>query len=196
MNPITPAIWCFLWVINSPFVNYEKEIKEVDIDLFYYILDNGIGDGDPIRLLSESLQYTSNHLQISYEEAHGILSTMIRLSFKPLNLFPKSVSSGKKSIFDADWLTALITKVHEVTGYTPDYIMNEMSLTSACYYFAQYRRMNSNDEIYKRTDEEILILEDKRASEMVVDRLIERGIFPIEEREKWLNQITTPHHKK
>lgn len=196
IKSITPAMWSFLWVLDSPFVNYEKNVNEVDVDLFFYILNNGIGDGDPVRLISESLQYTSTNLQITYDEGLKIISSMVKLSFKPLNMFPKSLSSGNKNLFDADWLTALTTKVHSVTGYSPDYIMYEMPLTTACFYFAQYKRMNGSEDIYKRTDEEILILEDKRASELVVDRLIEKGIFPIEERERWLKEITTPHNKK
>ena len=74
--------------------------------------------------------------------------------------------------------------------------MNELSLTAACYYFAQYRRMNGSDKIFKRTDEEILILEDRRACEMIVDRLIEKGVFPAEEREKWFKEISTPPKSK
>ena len=194
-HPITPAMWSFLWIIDSPFVNYDKQVNEVDVDIFFFILENGLGDGDSVRIISESLGFTPNILKISYDEGMSIITTLIKISFKPLNLFPKTNSNGK-CLFDADWLTSLTTKVHQVTGYSPEYIMNVLSLTSACYYFAQYRRMNGSDQIYKRTDEEILILEDRRACEMVIYRLIEKGVFPEEEREKWLKEIQTPPEKK
>jgi aspartyl-tRNA synthetase len=38
-HPITPAMWSFLWVIDSPFVNYDKTVNDVDIDLFLYLLE-------------------------------------------------------------------------------------------------------------------------------------------------------------
>ena len=38
-SALTPSMWSFLWVIDSPFVNYEKDVKEVDVDLFFYILE-------------------------------------------------------------------------------------------------------------------------------------------------------------
>ncbi len=148
-----------------------------------------------MKIISEAIGFTLQVLKITYEEAMGIITSLIKISFKPLNLFPKTNSNGK-CMFDADWLTALIAKVHQVTGYSPEYIMNELSMTAACYYFAQYRRMNGSDQIYKRTDEEILILEDRRACEMVIDRLIEKKVFPPEEREKWLKEIQTPPERK
>lgn len=194
-SALTPLMWSFLWVIDSPFVNYEKNVKEVDIDLFFYILENGVGDGDTVRIITDSLQYTEKHFQMTYDECLNIITTIIKMSFKPLNLFPKTNMAGRND-FDADWLTSLITKVHAVTGYSPDYIMKEMSLTSACYYFAQYRRMNGSENIFKRTDEEILILEDKRACEMIIERLIEKKVITEDEREKWLKEISTSPKNK
>lgn len=195
-SALTPSMWSFLWVIDSPFVNYEKDVKAPDIDLFFYILENGIGDGDSVRIISDSLQYTPNHLKMTYDEGLSIITSIIKISFKPLNLFPKTNASGGRNEFDADWLTSLVAKVHQVTGYLPDYIMNEMSLTSACYYFAQYRRMNGADNIFKRTPEEILILEDRRACEMIIERLIEKKVISENEKEKWFKEITTSPKNK
>lgn len=194
-SALTPSMWSFLWVIDSPFVNYEKDVKEVDVDMFFYLLENGIGDGDTVRIISDSLKYTEKHLKMTYDEGLSIITSIIKISFKPLNLFPKTNTSGGRNEFDADWLTSLITKVHQVTGYSPDHIMNEMALTSACYYFAQYRRMNGSDQIFKRTDEEILILEDRRASEMIIERLIEKNVIPEDEKEKWFKEIISSHKK-
>lgn len=73
---------------------------------------------------------------------------------------------------------------------------NELSLTSACYYFAQHRRLLGDDSIYKRTDEEILLLQDERCCEMICDRLIELQVFPPEEKQKWKKEMMTlPNNK-
>lgn len=94
-------------------------------------------------------------------------------------------------MFDADWITSLVARVHSVTGESPTKIMNEMSLTAACYYFAQYARMNGDETIYKRSAEEILIEQDKRAVEMICERLIELNVIQREEYFKYYKIMTT-----
>ena len=192
---LTPVIWSYLWVIESPFVKVDKNVSNVDVDIFFYLLEHGVGDLDPVRITSESLQFTSRSIQISYEDAVDIIYRMIRLSFKPLSMFPKTTSS-EENFYDADFLTALIAKVHSVTGYTPEYILNEMSMTAVCYYFVQVSRLNGSQNIKRQTPEEILIMQDYRASELVIDRLIEKGVIQPEEREKYLKIITTPYKNK
>ena len=191
---MTPAIWSFLWIIDSPFVCFDKNITQSDVDIFFYLLENGVGDCDPVRIVTESLQFTSRCIQITFDEAFGIITEIIKLSFKPLNLFPNSNSKGQ-NIFDADFLTSLVTRVRQVTGYNPDYILNEMSMSSVCYYFAQFARVNGNENIFRRTEEEILIMQDLRASELIVERLIELDVIKPEEKEKYVKIITTPPNK-
>lgn len=94
-NCLTPSIWSYLWVIDSPFVNYEKEVKETDIDLFFYILHNGLGNGDPVSLFLKSIQFTKK-IGIDYQQALSTILSLIKISFKPLNLFPKSGQGGRK----------------------------------------------------------------------------------------------------
>lgn len=193
-KPLTIGIWSFLWVIDSPFVNYEKEIEENDVDVFLYLLDNGMNDADNVNIITEAMGYTPNKLKIDYTEALTLINSIIKISFKPLNLFPSTKSSGK-SIFDGDWMTSLATKVYAVTGYDMDYILNTLSLHACCYYFAQYARMNGSTEIYKRTPEELLKMSDNRASELVIERLIEKNVINADEKDKYYKIITTPQKK-
>lgn len=74
--------------------------------------------------------------------------------------------------------------------------MNEMSITACCYYFAQYRRLQGDDTIYKRTDEEILIMQMERSVELICDRLIELNIIQEDERTKYKKIMCTPPEKK
>ena len=120
----------------------------------------------------------------------------IRTAFRPLNLFPKRHVDGKaKVVFDADWITSLVARVHTVTGESPEKIMNEMSLTAACYYFAQAARMNGDETIYKRSDEEILIAQDRRAVELICERLIELKVIKQEDYFKYFTIMTTDPEK-
>jgi hypothetical protein len=85
---------------------------------------------------------------IDVVEAIRTILDLIKMSFRPLKMFPSSGAIAKTNPrFDADWLTGIAAKVHQVTGLTPKQIINEMSLTECCYYFAQYARMNSAQEI-------------------------------------------------
>lgn len=187
---ITPAIWSYLWVCDSPFISSMKKPKEIDIDFFMYVLYNGV-KMSPSEVFSNSIKFCENKLKISYVEALSYIITIIKYAFRPLKLFPASGGMVKKVSFDADWLTSLVARVHNVTGYSPEYIMNEMSLTACCYYFAQYARIQGAENVYKRTDEEILILQNERTVEMICERLIELNIFPEEEYEKWKKVMVT-----
>lgn len=192
---ITPAKWAYLWATSSPFIVNEKEPTLLDVDYFLYVLDNGIEEGDVVLSFNRSLGYTKK-LNISYEEGIKIIINSIRVAFRPLNLFPKRQgNTNRKAMFDADWITSLVARVHSVTGESPKKIMNEMSLTAACYYFAQYARMNGDDTIYKRSEEEILIAQDRRAVEMICERLIELNVIKREEYFKYFSIMTTNPEK-
>lgn len=192
-HPLTIAIWGFLYVIDSPFINSEKEVTELDIDIFFYLLDNGVAHININDTIINAAGY-SKKLNLDINNALDVILKIIKISFQPLNLFPKKNSNGK-NLFDGDWVTALVTKVYNVTGYDANYIMNTLSLHACCYYFAQYARENGAEQIFRRTPEEIMKLKDKRASELVVERLIEKGVMPKEERDKWYNEIITPPKK-
>ena len=57
-----------------------------------------------------------------------ILAEIIDIAFKPLKLFPRCGHTGEL-LFDADWLSNIVTKVYKVTGYSPEFIMNKLSLS-------------------------------------------------------------------
>lgn len=190
VKAITPAVWAYLWLIESPFVVQNKQITETDIDIFMYILENGIEQCDPLNSVSKSFGYCESK-NIDYGQAAEIIFLLIKLSFKPLCLFPKVYGQKNSLLYDTDWLTSVIAKVHSVTGYNPDTIMNEIPLTAICLYFAQYARINGNEAIYKRSPEELLIAQDQRCCELVVDRLIQTHVMPLKEREKILKHMMT-----
>ena len=194
IKPITPKIWTFLWIIDSPFINTKKEISQVDIDIFLYLMQNQVKDIIPSNIVSEAVGYCQKN-NIDYEVAVKIIYQAMRLAFKPLSLFPKSNISGNVQMYyDSEWLTGTIAKVHAVTGLFPEQIMN-MSLTAICYYFAQFAKMNGAENIYRRSPEEILDAQDKRCCELIVQRLIENGVIKEEQRFEIYNIISTPEQK-
>lgn len=142
-------------------------------------------------ILVNAENYSKKVLKLDYEKAKTYIKILISFAFKPLKLFPYS-NSDSQLMFDADWLTSIISKVHITTGYSPDYIINQMSLSAACYYFAQWARLQGSNNIHRRTDEEILILQMERSVDLICERLIELNVFPKEDRLKYRMIMLTP----
>lgn len=189
--PMTLAVWSFLWVSESPVLK-NTQISNLDLDMAFYLLYSGVENFDVKEVIQKSHNFCKEILNLQTQEAMSILSKIVEIAFKPLKLFPQTGTPGGKLLFDADWLSNIVTKVHTVTGYNPEHIMNKLSLTACCYYFAQWCRMQGADNIYRRTDEEILILQMERSVDLICERLIQLEVFPPEERNKWRTVMLTP----
>lgn len=86
---ITPAVWSFLWVTESPFITGDREPNDWDVNFLLYLLFNGIENGDTIALLNKSQNYYKDVLNWTFEEALTLIKASILYSFKPLQLFPQ-----------------------------------------------------------------------------------------------------------
>lgn len=197
-NNLTPLTWCYLWCIESPFVKEtSKQATVADLNLFFYTLENGVHDDGIVENAAKAIGWCKNH-NLTEEEAVDAINKLIIASFAPLKMFPATNTKtiGKQmSLFDADWITGLVSKVHSVTGYSPDYIMNEMSMTAACYYYIQYCRMQGVQQIERRPDEEILRLQDVRACELIAERLVELNVIKEEDKADLIKKMSTPPDK-
>lgn len=194
INAITPATWSFLYITNSPFVVNTSNITSADVDYVLYILANGLqkAGSDPEQIYMKSLGFCQQN-GIDVIDAIRTILDLIKLSFRPLKMFPSSKNIAQtQPRFDADWLTSIVAKVHQVTGLAPKEIINEMSLTECCYYFAQYTRMNSTQEIMMRTDEQILIEMGKRTVDLILERLLEINIIDKDEVVLYRQMMNTP----
>lgn len=196
-NNITPAIWAYLWCIESPFVKETpKQPTQADLDLFFYTLENGVKNSNVMQNTSASFGWCSKH-NLKIEEAVEAVKRLVSSAFAPLRMFPstKNVVGKQMSLFDADWLTSLCSRVHAVTGYAPNYIMHKMSITAACYYYIQYSRMQGVEHIERRPDDEILKLQDERACTLVIDRLIELNVVTEDDRAELFKLMTASIEK-
>lgn len=187
---ITPVMWSNLWIMNNAFISNTQKLSEIDIDVFMYMLENDVELFDPVIVLDRSFNYCVKN-NISLETATNIILVSIKLAFKPLNLFPKINKTPNNLLYDGDWLTSLITKVNAVTGYSPEKIMNDLSMTAVCFYFAQFARMNGNDAIYQRTPEQLLKLQDERCCELIVERLVENHVISPEMKNQIFKKISS-----
>lgn len=187
LKTITPAIWSFLYISKSPFVSNKGNITTSDVDFVLYILANGLNNvgSSSQQIYMNSIGFCQEH-NINVLEAAEVIIEIIKISFRPLKMFPTTYNTTQSSPrFDADWLTGIVAKVHQVTGLTPREIINQMSLTQCCYYFAQYARMNSTQEIHMRSDEEIIKAMGQRTVELILQRLLEINIIKNEDVQKY-----------
>lgn len=151
---ITPAIWSYLWSIGNAFtLAGTKEITEVDIDIFMYILSKNITEIDE-DFVVKSARFCELH-GINYIEARLDLMEMIHIAFRPLEMIPRdgNIGNAEDVQFDADWLTYLVSIACQMSNRNSRDIMYNMSLTECFYYLVQYRR--KNETIKKRNSAEI-----------------------------------------
>lgn len=159
VQPLTPAIWCFLWILENGYTLRTKPVTNEDTDMFLYIISHGIKNiGNSLtELYFDSKEYCSQN-NIAYDEAQIDIKTTIGLTFKPLEMVPNLSSTEhlEENVFDVDWLTRICSIVAEETNYTPEYIMFQMSLNSCYYYYVNHLRKNDTKNlIRKRTSGEI-----------------------------------------
>jgi hypothetical protein len=192
-SQITPAAWSWLWSIENPFVKKTaKEPTLADADLFLYVIDHGVSE-DIVDTATKAMGYCAK-IGLSEEAVSEVIHQLVTRAFTPLKLFPNMNQEGEgtEPLFDADWLTSLVSRVHSVTGYLPETIMNKLSMTACCFYHIQYARMNTTQRIERRPLEEILKAQDYRACELICDRLVELAVIKPEECEEILKKISTP----
>jgi hypothetical protein len=195
-SPVKLLPYCFLWAIESPLLRDDnKDVTMLDLELFFYLLDHEV-ETDMEALIKKA----SGELQrrnLTYDKAFSVVKALLQLAFSPLKMLPQRHGGGKQDAsFDADTLTDIASKVHEMTGFTVDDVMNKMSLTACCFYYVQWAKKQGMKNIEKITDEELMKRLVYRYCELITDRLIELNKLPKEERENFIHLISTPPENK
>lgn len=196
-NALTPQDWAFLWILGSPLVSF-KEATKTDAELFFYVIDHDFDVLDPVKIFELSVGYLDG-LGIPEDEALCAAKTIIGISFSALSMMPHAVNVQVKNeheeTFDADWLTSIISTVHDVTGLKPDEVM-KLPLCSCSYYYVQAARKNGAKNIERLPSEEILKLQDERTCRLITDYFIKKGVIKEEDGDDFFKQISTPLDNK
>lgn len=173
-EPLTLGLWSYLYTIKSPLVFEDKKITTLDADVFLYLLDTKDFSLSLEELIAKSLNYSSSVLKLTKEQTQDVIQKLFKITFRVLNMFPR-LQAQKEAVFNADWLTSLVTKVAQVSSYSTQELYKSISICQIYYLFAQYCREKGSEAIFLRTEEEILAEQDLRATVLVVERLIELG---------------------
>lgn len=145
--PITPIIWCFLYCIKNKIV-CGGEVNKDDVDQFMYLLHNGIEVLDEDFLKKAHGFCVENDIDYTY--ALNEIIDMIKLTFRPLEMFPRPSIKDQDVRFNVDWLTKIVGMACKVCNKTSDEVMMNMSLCEALYYVVQYSREGDVDNNIKR----------------------------------------------
>lgn len=188
-NPLTIALYSYLYSIQSPIVFDIKKTTMIDLDIFFYLLQTKDYNWNMKQVLVKSVGYTKNILHLNEEQVVKVFQQIYRIEFRCLNLFPKD-NQQKKPLFNVDWITSITGKVKPLTSYTTEQIYKDISITEVYYYFANYCRQQGDQRIFIRTEDELLAEEDKRMCQLIVERLVKKGIIKPEQSGSILKQIS------
>lgn len=188
LEPLTLALWAFLYTLKSPVVTEGENITMLDVNMFFYLLQTKQFNETLDQLLQNSMNYCVEKMGVSEEEAVDMFKKVLKINFRVLNMFPR-LRIEKKNVFNGDWMTSIVTKVKQVSSYSTQQLYKQISFCEVYYLFAQYCRQNGSEAIYLRTEEEIQIQIDKRSTELVVDRLIEKNVIQLRDRDYYIKQI-------
>lgn len=162
--PITPAIWSLLYCLGNKIVVGGKIEKE-DIDVFLYVLHNGIEVVDENLFNNAELFCDKN--EIDYQYALLEILDMIKLTFRPMEMFPLNSIKGEDVRFNADWLTKIVGMACRICNKTSDQIMLNMSLSECLYYVIQFcRNTDTDNNIRRRNSSQVNELIFKRTMEL------------------------------
>lgn len=187
-NPLSIALYSYLYSIKSNIVFDLQKVTSIDMDLFFYLLQTKDFNYDLKTVLLKSANYCQGVLKIKPEDIGKVFGKIYKICFRCLNLFPRS-GEQKDALFNVDWITSIVSKVKPLTSYSTEELYKDVSMSQIYYYFANYCRMQGDQRIFIRTEEEILYEEDYRMCELIVDRLIEKGVIANTQRDNILNQI-------
>lgn len=160
-HPLTLSIWSFLYSIKNSYV-VGGTITKKDTDVFLYILHHQLSNITD-DLFEDSKDFCVKN-NIEYMDAKLYILEMIELSFRPLQMLPKTSSEDEKARFNIQWLTSMASIVYKQIGADRFFIYHKMSLIQVFSHVVnhlkqndvknQIKRRNSAEidaEIYKRT---------------------------------------------
>ena len=158
IQPLTPALWAFLWGIGNAYAHDFEKITDSDTDVFFFLLAHGLRklDFTPSELPGKAAGFCASQ-GFSYEAAVRELVQVINEAFRPYEMCPKVKGAGDEAPhYDALWLAGLCSIVAQETNEPASEIMFSMPLSAANYYFVnRARREDPKSGIRRRTPGEV-----------------------------------------
>lgn len=157
-QPITPAVWAFLWAIDNAYTRDFKKITKEDTDIFFWILQHGVRRLEcEVELIPARCAGAVEQAGMDYSEVAAELMQLVYYTFRPLSFLPQQGGSDEDlKIYDAWWLTRICDIAASESGENARDIMFNMPLSTCLYHFLHYREKNDPKHlIHRRTPMEI-----------------------------------------
>lgn len=183
VSPITPAIWCFLWLTRNALCTGKPPVMQ-DVANAFYLLTHNLNEfhfdtfEENARQFSESIGFSKEDFATAWEE----MVDMVERMNSPLRMLPHAESAsatGEEPVFDTDWFLSVCSIAANEANVTMDEIASHYPL-SAVYGLLVIRARKANPDscisrhtpeyvgkrMLERTDElaEEFLTKEKKAS--------------------------------
>lgn len=169
IQPITPAVWSFLWAIDNSYTKDFEAITPEDTDIFFWILQHGVRRLEcEVEFITVRCAGTVENAGMDYEEVAAELMQLVYYTFRPLSFLPQETGNGESKIYDAWWLTRICDIAASESGESARDVMFNMPLSTCFYHFVHHMAKNDTKHlIHRRTPHEI--------NQQIIDRLEQLG---------------------
>ena len=152
VQPITPALWAFLWVIGNRYTTDIEKVDELDTDIFMFLLAHGIRalDFELDELPVRASGFCADHGLDMLDAVRELVRT-INCAFRPLEMMPMPFNVDPEARrYDADWLANITGIVARETNEPAREIIFNMPLSTCFYYYVNAERRNDTKGIICR----------------------------------------------
>ena len=173
--PIFPLLLSWLWLLNSPFVTGAQP-TEPDADIFFFLLKGKSFSGTVSELAKASSGFCRRS-GISFDTALREISELKQIAFHPLTFFPPSGSDSadSRNMYDADWLSHKVCIAAKESLISAAELMYSPLSAVLWYYIQWYRRTFPDQNVRRRTPEEISNAIMERTHTLAVEFLKMKG---------------------
>lgn len=194
-KPITFALFSYLYCLKSNIVFEMSKITKDDLDLFFYLLQTKNFTYNISELMKQSYNFGERQYGLTHNDMIVIFNILYKIEFKAFALFPNSSTSEEEPCFNVDWMLNIISKVKPMVSYTTEQLYNQISVSQIYYYYAHYRRMNGDNSIMLRNSQEILDEIDSRTINILITRLIQKGVLQKQDYKKYFDLMKVSKEK-
>jgi len=159
VQPVTPALWAFLWSIENSYAYRAHTIIEWDTDIFLRLLHEGFRriEGTKDEIIGSSRGYCRK-MGVDPDAARTDLLDLVRRTFRPLAMLPPAMisSTSEPAAFDADWLISISSVAAVMANMKIRDAAFNLPLSS-CYWLwiSRLREHDDKNKIRRRTSDEL-----------------------------------------
>lgn len=176
-EPITLALYSYLYTIKSNLIFDINKIDLIDLDIFFYLLQTKDYSYDWKSVLFKSSDYCNKVLKLTPSQIVAIFNRIYSIQFKVFSFFPRISDESSEPSFNVDWMLGILSKIKSYVSYTTEELYTRVSIMEIYYWYIQFCKNNGDKNIFIRNEQEILDEIDNRIIDLVIQRLMQKKII-------------------